>query len=479
MVVARALSTAEFGIYGVMGAIINVLNTVVGTGTNQAISRLVSRHPDSAASVLARGRAWSFAVGLPLALCIGVGAPLLAHLLRDDDLTPLLIIAAAIPGLYAYNAAHVGFLNGMGALARQGYAYMLLALLRLLLLGAAAWLGYGVRGTLYGAVLAALLANVAAGWLTRIPSGTARIDIRTPVFVRMMVSFVGVSLLLQLLLANDVLFIKRLLAPEIADEQAGVYTAAQSIARIPYYLLIGISQIVYPKLSARPVGGAENTAQRTSTLVLSGMLVALGGILAVCLPVTREMMAIIYPARYGDGAQALGWLLASSAALSIAESALTMLSGARGPRRPALILAAAVVAQMLLCLVLVPLQGSSGAAQATLIAAALAAIAAGASLRQAVGTTLSAALLARASVLVVALALASIAWASAARPPLATAAFLAVSYAAFGFAVYKWNSSIVRPFLERRAESNVPASAGTPSPGASPDDAAASSRRSV
>lgn len=461
MIVARALSTAEFGVYGVMGAIINVLNTVVGTGTNQAISRLVSRHPEAASSVLARGKSWSIAIGLPLALCIGVGAPLFARLLRDDALTPLLIIAAAVPGLYAFNAAYIGFLNGMGALARQGFAYMALALARVALIGAAAWLGYGVRGTLYGAVLAALVANLAARWLTRIPSGNAPIEIGTLVFVRMMVSFVGVSLMLQLLLANDVLFIKRLLPPEIADEQAGIYTAAQSIARIPYYLLIGISQIVYPKLSARPVGEARSTAQRTSTLVLSGMIVALAGIIVVCLPLTGQMMAIIYPARYGDGGRVLGWLLASSAALSLAESALTMLSGARGPRRPAIILGAAVVVQTTLCFVLVPLEGSAGAAQATLIAAVLAALAAGASLRSAVGTTLSGGLLARASLPVMALAVTSMAWGSAARPRIATAGFLAVAYGAFLFAVYRWSSAIVGSFWHQRRESGPAASLET------------------
>lgn len=450
MVVARALSTAEFGVYGVTGAIINVLNTVVGTGTNQAISRLVSRHRDAASSILARGKWWSFAAGVPLALAIALGAPLVARLLRDDTLTRLLVIAAAIPGLYAFNAAYVGFLNGMGALARQGIVNMVLAMARFVLIGAAALLGFGVQGTLYGAVLAALVANLAARYLSRIPSGEAPIAIETPVFLRMMVSFVGVSLLLQLLLANDVLFIKRLVAPELADQQAGIYTAAQSIARIPYYLLIGVSQIVYPKLSARTAGEGHVTARRTSTLVLSGMLVALAGILAVCLPLTREMMLIIYPARYGDGAGVLGWLLASSAALSIAESALTMLSGAGGPRRPAFILAGSVIIQMGLCLALVPLQGSVGAARATFIAATLAAIAAATFLNRLVGTTVSLAIIARTLVPVAGLVASSMLWSRLeGRHPLATALYLAVAYGVFAFVVYRWNAPLVSRYFLR------------------------------
>ena len=114
---------------------------------------------------------------------VRLGAPLLARLLRDATLTSLLVIAAAIPGLYAFNAAYVGFLNGMGALARQGIVYMVLALARFVLIGAAVLLGYGVQGTLYGAVLAALLANIAARWLSRIPSGDALIEIEADAIV--------------------------------------------------------------------------------------------------------------------------------------------------------------------------------------------------------------------------------------------------------------------------------------------------------
>jgi O-antigen/teichoic acid export membrane protein len=456
MVVARALSTAEFGVYGVIGAIINVLNTVVGTGTNQAISRLVSRHRDAASSILKRGKWWSLAAGLSLAAGIAVGAPLFAGLLRDKTLTPMLIVAAAIPGLYALNSAYVGFLNGMGALASQGLVYMVLAASRLGLISTAAMLGFGVQGTLYGAIVAALLANSAARLLSRIPAGDAPLDIKTPVFVRMMVSFVGVSLLLQLLLANDVLFIKRLMAPDLADHQAGLYTAAQSIARIPYYLLIGVSQIVYPKLSARATIGGRSPAQMISTLVLSGMLVALAGILAVCLPLTREMMLIIYPTRYSDGASVLGWLLASSAALSIAESAVTMLSGASGPRRPALVLACGVAIQMGLCVVLVPLEGTVGAAQATFIAAGLAALAAAVLLRRVVGTTVPLAIIARTIVPVAGLAITSVAWGRLySGRPIATALYLAVAYAAFAYAVYRWNVPFLRGYLARSAEARA------------------------
>ena len=449
-IVARKLTTAEFGMYGVIGAIVNVLNTVFGTGTNQAISRLVSRHQEAASALLVRGLWWSGLVTMAVAGGLMLGAPLVSAVLRDGSLTYLLMIVAFVPGLYTFNAAYAGFLNGMRAFARQGFVNMSLSLARVMFISLAALLGYGLEGTLWGLVIAAGVGAAAARWLARIPAGAGSIELRGAVFVRMTVSFVGVSLLLQLLLANDLLLIKRLVPASSANEQAGIYTAAQSIARIPYYFLIGISQMVYPRLSAKIAGDNIESARRTSTLVLSGMLVALAGALALCIPLTQDVIRIIYPERYAEGAATLGWLLGGSAALSLAEACLTMLSGAGGPRHAVFVLAAAVAVQLLLGLVLIPRYGVIGAAQATLLAAALAVSVAASLLRRLVGTTLWPRLIGTAFVPILVLAVASSLWARLGVAPLWTLLFIAISYVAYLLAIYQLNGDALRKLLQSR-----------------------------
>lgn len=452
VVVARAFTTAEFGVYGVLSSIINVLNTVVGTGTNQGISRLVSRHPDAGPWILMRGFWWSSVATLGLGIGLGSAAALIASLLHDPSLGPLLQIAAVVPGMYAFNAIYAGYLNGVGALARQGFAIIALAVARAALIGAAALLGYGIEGTLYGAGLAALIAAACARALAGSPPGAGRLELRFTGFSRMMLSFASVSLLLQLVLASDILLVKSLTRGGVADEQAGLYTAAQSIARIPYFLLLGVSQMVYPKLSARWAGNGAIAARTTSSFVLSGLCVVLAGILAVTLPLSDAVVSVVYPARYAASAGLLGWLLAGSAALSLAEASLTMLSGAGGPRRPAAVLAVALASQLALGLFLVPRHGAAGAAQASLIAAGVATLLAAASLRRLVGTALRGRLLATSFVPLCCLGALAFGWSRHAWPRLATVAFVSGAYAAYLAAIWYLNAKELRRFMAGSSE---------------------------
>lgn len=444
VVVAKALTTAEFGLYGVLASIINVLNTVLGTGTNQGISRLVSRHPDAAPMIVRLGLRWAGVASVGLCLGLWLAAPPIAVLLRDPSLTPLLRIASFVPGLYAFNATYAGYLNGARALARQGFAIMTLAVARAVLIGAAAMLGYGVEGTLYGAALAAVVGAAGARALAGSPAGVGSVGLGVAAFSRMMISFLGVSLLLQLMLATDVLLVKGLTGDESSVE-AGLYTAAQSIARIPYYLLLGVSQMVYPRLSARCAGeGAALAARRTCSLVLSVMCIVLSGLLAVTLPLTDEMIRIVYPARYAGGAGALGWLLAASAALSLAEAALTMLSGAGGPRRPAAVLALALTSQLALGALLVPRAGAAGAAMATLAAASLATILAAMLLRKLLGAGLRGRLLATSILPICCLGAAALEWSRHAWPRSATAAFMLAAYGSYLAVLWRLNAKDLR-----------------------------------
>ena len=123
-IVAHELTVAEFGVYGIVGAILNVLNTVLGTGTNQAISRLVSKHPLAASTLLGRGLRWSCLVAVLTAAGMVLAAPVIGQVLNDLSLARLLMTVALVPGLYTVNAAYSGFLNGMQALSRQGFVNM-------------------------------------------------------------------------------------------------------------------------------------------------------------------------------------------------------------------------------------------------------------------------------------------------------------------------------------------------------------------
>jgi O-antigen/teichoic acid export membrane protein len=449
-VVSRTLTTSEFGVYGVVIAVATILNTVLGTGTTQTVSRLTARHPSAAGWVRDRMALVSLIGTLASGGMLAAAAAPLARLLNDPGIDRLLLVVALVPGLYAVFAVFTGSLNGRQEFGRQAAASLALAGARAAVVCGATLAGLGVVGALFGTLVAAALGAAAAWVLARVPASDERLPPGIGSLARMVTGFVGVSLLLQLLLSSDLLFLKRLLAPPEADHQAGLYTAAQSIARIPYFVLLAVSQAAYPRLSASVAARSADTARRTSTLVLSGLLVVLAGILAVSIPLSRQILLIVYPSPYSAAADVLAWLLAAGAALSVAEASLTMLTGATGPHRPALALTVAVLVQASAALVLIPRQGPVGAARSALVAGLVAAALALSQLRATAKTRLWLRLLASAAPACVVLALAARWFAGrAGARPLSTLVFLGAAYGSYLFAVALANRRALAAQLAR------------------------------
>jgi O-antigen/teichoic acid export membrane protein len=449
-VVSRTLTTSEFGVYGVVIAIATILNTVLGTGTSQTVSRLTARHPTSAAWVRDRMFRASVVGTLVTGSLLATGARPLARLLNDPDLDRLLLVVALVPGLYAVFAAFTGTLNGLQAFGRQSVANVALAAARVLLVCGATVAGLGVMGALFGTLVAAVVGAAAAYLLARTAASGEPLELGWGRLLRMVAGFLGASFLLQLLLWSDLLFLKRLLPSSEANHQAGLYTAAQSISRVPYFVLLGLSQAAYPRLSARVAATGADVARRTSTLVLSGLLVALAGMLAVCVPLSAQIVGLVYPSRYSAAAGVLAWLLVAGAALSLAEASLTMLTGVTGPRRAAVTLAVAVLLQGSLALVLIPRAGSVGAAWSTLIAALVAAILGLYQLRAAARTRLWLRLLATAAPACLVLALVARQFAKdAGAHRLLTLAFLGVAYGTYLLVVASANRRALAAHLAR------------------------------
>ena len=169
--------------------------------------------------------------------------------------------------------------------------------------------------------------------------------------------------------------------------------------------------------------------------------------MAVVLPLGRDILRIIYPAQYAEGAATLGWLLAGSSALSLAEASLTMLSGAGGPRNSVFVLSLAVLIQIGLGLFLIPRYHALGAAQSTLIAALVALAVAVTLLRRLVGTALRGRLLATSIMPMAVVGGVSWLWGRLAMPPFVTLFFIALTYLLYLGGVYGLNRASLRRLL--------------------------------
>jgi O-antigen/teichoic acid export membrane protein len=380
MVLSRVLSTDEFADFGVVNAGVTMMNAVLAGGTIQAVSRRIAA---SSGTHIFRHRRKAVGrqalISLAIVVVLGLLSPVFAHLLGDPSLTRYLIVASAIPAAYALLAVQQGALNGAGQLGGQGALNLIISTLRVLLVVAAVLLGGGVTGALF-AILAASLLTFVASWLIPLeggtpPSasaaprgGTGRVRVQND-----MVVFVIAQVLLQVLLVSDLFLLK---AHDSVSTSAliALYVAGQTVARIPYGLLMGVPQLAFSR-SARERASSSSLAQSaglTFALVVGLLLV----MLAVAIPLREPLLLVIYPESFRDAAAFLPILLAGAGALAVGDVCQSMVSGARGPRSSVVVFGVAVVFEIVAAFVLIPLHGVMGAAWAALIGASTLALAA-------------------------------------------------------------------------------------------------------
>lgn len=87
---ARLLAPRDFGLFALAIVVVNLGNLIVGFGLSEALiqrSRLEDRHVVSSFTL-------SAASGVAVAVAVALGAPLIARVFRQDDLTPILFVIA-------------------------------------------------------------------------------------------------------------------------------------------------------------------------------------------------------------------------------------------------------------------------------------------------------------------------------------------------------------------------------------------------
>lgn len=365
------LSRMVFGAYGVINSMVSPVNSVMITGSIQAVSRSTAQEPEKARLVQDAGLRMHLYVGLVVAAVFVAAAPLLAWFLHDSSKTAPLMLAGAIIGFYAFYAVFVGTANGLRQFHKQAGLDIAFATLRTIGLLGMAMTGAGVFGVIGGwAIAAGLILVIAATWV-----GLPKIDKAQRLPVRPMIGYLGqvavYLILFNLLLFVDTLLLKRLTSvhfathsgelssalaqvlpwatsasgyrPEpaaLADVQVAFYTAVQTLARLSYQAIIAATFVVFPLVSRSTFAEDRDTTRRYIEITFRYSLIFATAIAVAMAANPEALMAVIYPGDYARiGGPALAPLAIGTVAFASFAIAGTILNGA-GLTRQAIITAA-------------------------------------------------------------------------------------------------------------------------------------------
>jgi len=336
-------SPEEYGLYASATALLAIFTNTLTQACVQTTSKHASESDEHAPESLRRSLTLAASIGGALSLAIFGSAELVASsVLHDPLVAPLLRVLAALPLAYAIYSTAIGHLNGQRVFARQARLDASFTLVRTtgLLVGGA--LAIGALGAAIGFASAALV--MACIGLAFVGIGRAGSTISARAWLGFFVAIALHQLALNGLLQLDVEILKSRVAAiamsagetavdaaSRASLEAGLYRAAQSVAFVPYQIILAVTLVLFPTVArARTLGDREGAQKAvrgalrfaTIALVLVAAPVAGGGDAAI---------RVLLDARYAPGGDALAILALGQIAFTLFVVGSTAISGDGSP----------------------------------------------------------------------------------------------------------------------------------------------------
>jgi stage V sporulation protein B len=354
--VGRLLGPQDYGRFGVVIALMTVLNVVQNAAIPQAVARFVAQRPGAAHGILRRGAELQLAIAIVLAALLASVAPWIAEILGDSALSDTLRLVALVLPAYGLFTLLMAFHNGRRAYTRQALTQGAYAVAKAILAIGLAY-PFKLLGAIGGYVLAPLI-GILVGW-QRLWAP------RAPLQYGSLLAFAGpmsVYALASVAQLNvDIFFVKAMVDQ---PDAAGFYAAGQNISRIPYFLMTGLAVILLPAVAAAATRGHGAARSTTSRAIRAATLLVVPAA-ALIAATSHSLIELLYSDSYAAGADALAILAVGMGGLALSTVVASVLNGVGRAAVTAIVSLAAATGTILLCMLLIPPLGGVGAAIAT------------------------------------------------------------------------------------------------------------------
>ena len=331
LLLPRALgSAALFGMWTLVLGWVSVVNNVLIQATIQSVAHFAAAGAQALQDAKRTALQVNLRLGSAIAVAFFLAAPLVARFEHDTELISHLRLSSGVIWAYSFYAVFVGAANGARQFHKQAGLDMTFSTLRTFLVLAAALVFHATLPAVGGFVLAAVLIMFLAIAVVGLPArGQSPADLG-----RRMLSYMG-WLMLYMAAINVLMFIdgwwlKRLCteaasqagmaaaeAKRSVDALVGVYAAAQTVARLPYQLILAVAFIIFPLLSTPALRADQARTRRYIESTLRYSLVVMLVMVAGLGVRPQATLRLLYPAEYSTGAAAFSILLAAYVCFSL------------------------------------------------------------------------------------------------------------------------------------------------------------------
>lgn len=376
-VVGRILGPADYGRYGLVVTFTTMIIVLIGNGIPTAMSKYLSEvletNPERIAAIKRKTAILQTLIIGSVTAIFFLVSPLIATLLHDPSLTRLFQLSSLVIPAFAAASFYHYYLIGLHLFRLQAIVKIIRSFARVGCIALAA-IYFGLDGAVAGYILAPLLTFIAVIIIDelyikrRLRLGERVIGAEYHFPARTLLNYAGpLTLFLifyELILTLDLYFVKALLQD---DHLTGLYNAAITVGRIPYYLFAALAMILLPAISKTTA--ERNDAQTTSLIERSLRLLALilFPLVALLSAYANEILHLFYGNRYDGAAAAMQVFAVGVGFLTVFYVLAFALNGAGLVKIPLRLSVAGFLGMLILNFALIPPFGIVGAALATTI----------------------------------------------------------------------------------------------------------------
>jgi stage V sporulation protein B len=376
-VIGRVLGPADYGRYGLVVTLTTMVIVLIGNGIPTAMAKYVSEkieaNPDDIRSIKRQAAKLQMLVIGSITILFFFLSPVIAWLLRDPSLTPLFQLSSLVIPAFAAASFYHHYFTGLHLFKLQAIVKIVRSIARVGFIICAALL-FGVEGSIGGYVLAPLFTFLAAiaidEFYVKRKLGIGRkLDGHTFHFpMKTIAAYAGpLTLFLifyELLLTLDLYFVKALLHD---DHLTGLYNAAITVGRIPYYLFYALAMILLPAISKSTFEAKEEETEALIQKSLRFLLLLLTPMVTLLTIFATPALQFFFGNKYLEAAPAMQIFTIGVGFLTVFYVLAFAFNGAGKVKIPMNIALVGLIAFIPLNLFFIPKWGIVGASTAMAI----------------------------------------------------------------------------------------------------------------
>tara|TARA_Y100000310_G_scaffold247803_1_gene253511 strand:- start:5640 stop:7019 length:1380 start_codon:yes stop_codon:yes gene_type:complete len=356
----RLLGPGLYGQFGVVFAVATIINLLITPGIMQAVSKFSASDKKQAQAIAGSVLKKQFIISMILALVYYFLATPIAILLRDPELADLFQFLTPLVVIYALSAVYGGYLTGIGKFSKQATQLIAYSSSRLILTFLLAYF-FSLSGAILALPLAAFVALIYFAFVSKIKFAEYK-TASLYKFALPITAFIG---LITIFLSVDLFLVKTLLQD---NSLTGYYTAASTIARIPYFVLTALGMVMLPAI-AEKIAAKKDTKQFVQGAFRYVLMLLIPSTIMISMT-AKPLVMLLYRSEYAAAGLPLSVLTIGIAALTLSYLFATVINAIK-PSLSAATAAGVLVLSITLNLTLIPRYYLVGAAIATTLTSIL------------------------------------------------------------------------------------------------------------